>query len=61
MCSNLLVSFLLMNDKANSILETLFSSVNVGFREDVWMRQTSRYNNICCTVFNETPIASAVE
>ena len=61
MCSNLLVSILSMNDKANSILETLLSSVNVGFREDVWTWQTSCCNNICCTVFNETPIAFTVE
>ena len=61
MFSNLLVLFLSMNNKANSILEILFSSINVGFREDVWMRQTSHCNNIRCTVLNETPIAFAVE
>ena len=58
MVSNLLVLFLSMNDKANSILDILFSSVNVGFREE---QQTSRCNNICCTVLNVTPIAFAVE
>ena len=61
MFSNLLVLFLLTYDKAKSILDILFSSVNVGFREDVWMRQTSRCNNICCTILNVTPIAFAVE
>ena len=50
-----------MNDKANSILDILFSSVNVGFKEDVWMRQTSHCNNIRCTVLNATPIAFSVE
>ena len=61
MFSNLLVLFFSMNDKANSILDILFSSVNVGFREDEWMRQTSHRNNIRCTVLNVTPIAFAVE
>ena len=61
MFSNLLVLFLSTNDKANSILDILFSSVNVGFREEVWTRQTSRCNNIRCTVLNTTPIAFAVE
>ena len=55
------VVFLSMNDKANSILDILFSSVNVGFREDVWMRQTSRCNNIHCAVLNATPMAFTVE
>ena len=36
MFSNLLVLFFSMNDKANSILDILFPSVNVGFREDMW-------------------------
>ena len=61
MFSNLLVLFFWMNDKANSILDILFSSVNVDFREDLWMQQTLRRNNIHCTVFNATPIAFAVE
>ena len=61
MFSNLLVLFLSMNGKANSILDILFSSVNVGFRKDVWTQQTSRCNNIRCTVLNATPIALSVE
>ena len=58
---NLLVLFSLTNDNANSIVDILFSSVNVGFREDVWMQQTSQFNNIRCTVLNVTPMAFAVE
>ena len=58
---NLLVLFLSTNDRAKSILDILFSSINVGLREDMWMRQTSRCNNIRCTILNATPIAFAVE
>ena len=61
MCSNLLALFWSTYDKANSILDILFSSINVGFRKDVWTRQTSWCNNIRCTVLNATPIAFAVE